>query len=210
MRILIAEDDAISQRVLQSMLESWGWEVLVTGNGQDAWKQLAAPDAPRLAVLDWMMPVMDGVEVCRRVRTLTRTTPTWLILLTGRGRKEDIVAGLEAGADDYLTKPFDREELHARLRVGERIIGLQTELSDRVRQLEAAMSNVKLLQGLLPICSYCKRVRDDQNYWQQVESYVAEHSEARFSHGVCPDCFEKVLKPELDQIRRERLTTRRD
>lgn len=105
--------------------------------------------------------------------------------------------GLDAGADDYIIKPFNREELRARVKVGVRILDLQNNLAGRVSELERAMAGVKQLQGLLPICCYCKKIRDDQNYWQQVEGYISRHSEAQFSHGVCPDCFEKIVKPEL-------------
>src|SRR5207237_6416573 len=107
-----------------------------------------------------------------------------------------IVTGLTAGADDYIVKPFQRDELHARVRVGERLLELQATLADRVKELEAALARVKLLHGLLPICSYCKKVRDDQNYWQQVESYISAHSGVQFSHGICPGCYESLMKKE--------------
>jgi DNA-binding response OmpR family regulator len=119
--------------------------------------------------------------------------------LTTKSDKEDVVVGLDAGADDYVTKPFDREELRARVQVGLRVVQLQHALADRVNELEEALSRVKQLQGLLPICSFCKRVRNDQNYWQQVESYVTQHSEAKFSHSICPDCFEQYVKKEFDE-----------
>jgi sigma-B regulation protein RsbU (phosphoserine phosphatase) len=131
------------------------------------------------------------------------STPPYLILLTAKGGREDLVTGLEAGANDYVTKPFNREELRARVQVGVRMVELQQSLADRVKALEEALARVKQLQGLLPICSYCKKIRDDQNYWQQVESYIAEHSQAQFSHSICPDCYEKLVKPELDQLRRQ-------
>jgi DNA-binding response OmpR family regulator len=200
MRILIAEDDLVSQRMLEATLGRWGHEVVVTGDGDAAWEALQSEGAPRLAILDWMMPGLDGAEICRRVRAAGASPPPYLILLTARGSQTDVVAGLNAGADDYVTKPFDRDELRARVQAGTRIVELQHELAGRVRELEDAMSRVKLLQGLLPICSYCKRVRKDEDYWQQVESYVSEHSEARFSHGICPPCYEKVVKPQLSGL----------
>jgi CheY-like chemotaxis protein len=202
MRILVAEDDPVPCRVLRTTLEKWGFEVAVATDGAAAWKALEAPDAPRLAILDWMMPEMDGVAICRRARARTAAPPVYLILLTARGRREDVVAGLEAGADDYLTKPFNKDELRARLRVGERIVGLWDELAGRVRELEEALGRVRRLSGLLPICSYCKKVRDDRNYWNQVEAYVTEHSEARFSHSICPECFETHVRPEVEKTAR--------
>jgi len=203
MKVLIAEDETVSRRLLEATLVRWGYEVVVASDGVEAWEALQGDDAPSLAILDWMMPSMDGLEVCRRIRNRPSSTPPYLILLTAKGRREDIVTGLEAGANDYVTKPFNREELRARVQVGVRMVELQQSLTDRVRALEEALARVKQLQGLLPICSYCKKIRDDQNYWQQVESYIAEHSQAQFSHSICPDCYEKLVKPELDQLRRQ-------
>jgi len=202
MKILIAEDDPVSRRVLEATLSKWGFEVTSTSNGSEAWEAIAAPQAPRLAILDWMMPELDGVEVCRRVRGRPGSGPLHIILLTARGRKEDVIAGLEAGADDYITKPFDHEELRARVQVGVRIVELQTVLAARVAELEEAITRVRQLRGLLPICSYCKKIRDDQNYWQQVEQYVSTHTDVQFSHGICPDCYRKVVEPQLDEAMR--------
>ena len=201
MRILIAEDDAVSRRRLEATLQKWGYEVLAVEDGLAAWEVLQGEMPPPLAILDWMMPGMDGIEVCRKVRERSPSRPLYIIVLTARGSREDVVAGLQAGGDDYVTKPFDREELHARVRVGLRVLQLQMNLADRVRELEEALARVKQLQGLLPICSYCKKIRDDQNYWQQVEGYISEHSDAVFSHGICPDCFEKFVKPELNKLK---------
>ena len=197
MRILIAEDDAISRTVLERTLRSWGHDVIVTCDGAAAWEALQKEDAPKLAILDWMMPHLDGVEVCRRVRNLAQAEPSYLILLTAKQQKEDVVAGLDGGANDYVTKPFDRSELHARVRVAERVTSLQRDLANRVRELSAALAQVKKLRTMLPVCSYCRNVRDDKNYWQSVEAYLAENTDVLFSHGICPDCYEKVALPEL-------------
>jgi sigma-B regulation protein RsbU (phosphoserine phosphatase) len=199
MKILIAEDDAVSRQALTKILSHWGFEALEAKNGLEAWEALRAPDSPRLAVLDWMMPGMDGLEVCRLVRSLDREDPVYIIMLTARAAKEDLVAGLRGGADDYITKPFDKEELRARLYVGQRMVELQCRLTERVRELEEAIANIRLLQGLLPICCYCKRIRDDGNYWRSVEAYITAHTEARFSHGICPECYEGVVKRQLQQ-----------
>ena len=189
MRILVAEDDIVSLHLLANALKKWGYDVLSCSSGTDANQLLRREDAPTVAILDWIMPGMDGVQVCKSTRQRPQSRPVYVILLTSRGRVEDIVTGLEAGADDYLTKPFRLEELRARLQVGLRIVGLQSRLAGRVEELEIALSSLKQLQGLLPICAYCKKVRDDNNYWMQIERYVSEHSEAQFSHSPCPNCL---------------------
>jgi len=194
-------DDGEAARLLASMvLQRAGFAVHVAENGRQALAMLTAENGPKLALLDWMMPGLDGPEVIRRVRRIDSPTPPYLILLTSRDASADIVAGLEAGANDYLTKPVNREELVARLSVGIRVLELQDALAERVRSLEVALGNVKLLQGLLPICSYCKSIRNDQNYWQQVETYFHSHAGMQFSHGHCPSCYERYIKPELDAL----------
>lgn len=137
MRILIADDDATSRLVLAGVLKKFGHEVAVAVDGTEAWETMQRPDAPRLAILDWMMPGLAGVEVCRRVRGLESDEPPYLILLTSMSEKADIVAGLEAGADDYLAKPFDPGELQARVNVGRRV----TELQERLREAHEALAN---------------------------------------------------------------------
>lgn len=197
MRILIADDDDVSRLELETLLTRRGHEVVAVSDGTEAWEVLRGDSPPPLAVLDWLMVEMDGVEVCRRVRECPRLRSLFLILLTSRGDKEHVLAGLQAGANDYVTKPFDRDELLARIHVGMEMVGLQSELAARVRELEIALTQVKQLQGLLHICSYCKRIRDDQNYWHQLETYVKCNSNTEFSHGICPGCWEKEVKPLL-------------
>jgi diguanylate cyclase (GGDEF)-like protein len=128
LKILIADDDALSRRLLERTLERCGYEVVEVENGKQALEQLCQPEAPRLALLDWVMPEMDGPSVCRALRRRTEHTYTYLVLLTSKGSKVDTVLGLESGADDYLTKPFNAEELRARLRVGERVLLLEDRL----------------------------------------------------------------------------------
>lgn len=198
MKVLVAEDDNVSRLMLEAALEKWGYNVVVVADGVEAWRVLQREDAPKLAILDWMMPGMDGLEICRKLREAPLTRPAYIILLTARDSRDDVVLGLLAGADDYVTKPFERKELRARVQVGERVVELQSALADRVRELEDALARVKQLQGLLPICSYCKKIRNDRNYWQQVEGYISEHSEAQFSHGICPECYDRFVKPELE------------
>ena len=198
MRVLIAEDDATSRRLLEVVLAKWRYEVVSVRDGLDAWETLQQEDAPRLAILDWMMPGMDGSEVCRRARELARQPPAYIILLTALDRKEHVVAGLEAGANDYVTKPFNRNELRARLEVGRRVVELQSALANRVAELENALDHIKTLQGILPICVHCHKIRDDQESWQRIENYIEAHSDAQFSHGLCPECRRKFY-PELEE-----------
>lgn len=195
--ILVADDDPVSLRILQKALEKCGHDVRVARNGTEAWQVLTSPEAPRLAVLDWMMPGMDGPTICRRARALPSELPPYFILLTARNDYPDVVAGLEAGANDYVTKPFHHAELKARVQVGLRVLELQKKLAERVRDLESALKQVKQLRGLLPICMYCKKIRSDGDYWQQVESYISDRSEAEFSHGICPECYEKLMNSQL-------------
>jgi DNA-binding response OmpR family regulator len=189
MKVLVAEDDLVSRRMLQALLERWGFEVLLAADGQQALDVLREPDGPRLAVLDWMMPVLDGVEVCRRVRADRGRDYAYLLVLTARVQRTDLLEGLAAGADDYLTKPFDADELRARLRVGERVLALQAGLAAKVRELEAALGHVQRLQGMLPVCMHCKKVRDEAQTWHRIEAYIEEHSEARFTHALCDECL---------------------
>lgn len=128
MRILIAEDDPVSRRLLQAVLVKWGYDVVVTSDGNEAWEVLQAPDAPRLAILDWMMPGMDGVQVCKAVRDKGDEQYTYVLLLTARSQKQDLIEGMHSGADDYVTKPFDTNELEVRLCAGKRVLDLQAEL----------------------------------------------------------------------------------
>jgi phosphoserine phosphatase RsbU/P len=188
MRALIADDDRIATTMLARALSLSQFDVSLAHDGESAWTVIQTK-APQLAIIDWMMPALDGPGLCRRIRQDPTTAHMYLILLTSRDSRADVVEGLDSGADDYLIKPFDPEELRARLQVGVRVLTLQERLADRVTELEAAVSRVKRLQGLIPICSYCKRIRSDGDDWEQLETYISEHSEAQFSHGICPPCL---------------------
>jgi len=197
MKILVAEDDAVTRRMLVVTLERLGWDVITAEDDNAAWRvfeTLKGKDAPDLAVLDWMMPGIEGIEICRRLHTTPGFELVYIILVTSRGGKEDLSYGLAAGANDYITKPFDPVELEARVRVGQRMVKLQRSLAARVTEVEAALAHVQRLQGLLPICSYCKKVRNEANYWEQVESYFTAHSDLDFTHSICPQCTEKMMR----------------
>jgi len=201
MRILVAEDDAVTRKLLESTLGRLGLDVIAAADGNAAWnalETLKGKDAPELAVLDWMMPGLEGIQVLRRLRTTPGFELLYVILLTARTDKEDVAYGLAAGANDYIAKPFDPSELEARVRVGERMVKLQRNLAARVAELEVALAHVQRLQGLLPICSYCKKVRNEADYWEQVDSYLTSHSDIRITHGICPQCLETMMK-QLDE-----------
>ncbi|MCX6956104.1 MAG: response regulator [Verrucomicrobia bacterium] len=187
MKILAVEDDAVSRAVLRKALRRLKHDVVEAADGEEAWTQLQA-EPVRVVVSDWMMPKSDGLDLCRRIRARPGKDYTYFILLTSRdATEENQRAAADAGVDDFLTKPLDLPELWTRLRVAERILHYTTQ----VRQLEE----------LLPICSYCKKIRDDQNYWQQMEGYINERTGSEFSHSICPDCYQRVVIPELEALK---------
>jgi phosphoserine phosphatase RsbU/P len=195
MKILLAEDEPVTRERLTALLAGWGYDVVSASDGAVAWEELQHEDAPILMLSDVQMPGMTGDELCRRVRAELPHRGIYIVLLTSaKITRADLVSGLLSGADDYLVKPCDSAELQARLKVGERVIGLQDELRHRVSDLEEALGQIKQLQGLLPICMFCKKVRDDQNYWHNVESYLSTRTDATFSHGICPACKDQQME----------------
>jgi len=186
MRILIVEDDSEAREMLQVFLTLEGHEVVPAENGTEAW-QLFQADNFSLVISDWLMPGTDGLELCRRIRASETSRYCYVVLLTALRGKANYLQAMRAGTDDFVTKPFDADELRARLLVAERIVGLQ----DRVKRLE----------GILSTCVYCKRIRDEQSEWVTIEKYITQRTQASFSHGVCPSCYDTVVKPELDKIR---------
>lgn len=189
MKILIVEDDSVARAILRQALRRLGHDVVEAADGEQAWAVLQE-EPVRVVVSDWMMPKSDGLQLCHRIRHRAGAEYTYFILLTGRDATSDNQReAADAGVDDFLQKPLDFGELWMRLRVAERILRYTTQ----VRQLEQ----------MLPICSYCKKIRDDQNYWTQIESYISERTGSDFSHSVCPDCYERVIVPEIEKIRSE-------
>ena len=187
MKILAVEDDPVARAILHQALLRLGHEVVEAKDGVEALRILEK-EPVRLIVSDWMMPGLDGLGLCRALRNRLNADYVYFILLTSQQADVDNQReAIEAGVDDFLTKPLDVQEIWMRLRVAERILRYATE----VRQLEA----------FLPICGYCKKVRDDQNYWQQIESYINERTGTDFSHSVCPDCYQRVVIPELEKLR---------
>jgi CheY-like chemotaxis protein len=197
MRVLVADDDRMQRLLLEATLRKQGYDPLPASDGAEALSLLSTVNAPSLAILDWEMPELDGPAVCRRLRARADAPALYVILLTARTGKSNMLQGLDAGADDYLSKPFDADELLARIRVGARLVTLQQNLAHRVQELAEALASVKQLQGLLPICCYCKNIRSDGDYWQKVEHYLAARSEVQFSHAICPTCYAREIEPQL-------------
>jgi sigma-B regulation protein RsbU (phosphoserine phosphatase) len=193
MRILIADDDPVTSLRLKALAENWGYEPLMTRDGPSTLRMLETEGAPRLVLLDWIMPGIAGLQICNTLRRRTGGDAFYIVMLTARQAHADMVAGFDAGVDDFLVKPFDADELRGRLKAGARIVELQQRLATHVEQLTAAAANIKTLTGMLPICGYCKAIRDDSHYWHQLEEFVSTHSNAEFSHGICPACLEKAV-----------------
>ncbi len=187
-RVLIADDDITSRGMLGVMLSLNGYDVIEAADGAAALEIMQHPDAPRLVILDWLMPEMDGPEVIRQLRAIPTTRPPFIVMLTTMSSKADIVSGLKAGANDYLTKPFDPGELRARIEVGRQLVDAQETLAAKIEELREALDHIKTLRGVVPICAWCKKIRDDEGYWRQLEAYIRDHTEAEFSHGICPAC----------------------
>lgn len=188
--ILVAEDELVTRRLIEKFLTADGHRVHAVENGADAWKFYQTTPV-QVVVSDWMMPDSDGLELCRKVRSVKRDEYTYFILLTSVSRNhENIHAAVEAGVDDFLNKPINPDDMWMRLRVAARILGY----AKQVRQLEA----------LIPICAYCKKVRNDANLWQAVDSYLSQRTGADLSHSICPDCYERFVQTELEELRKSR------
>lgn len=186
MNLLIVEDDAVTRQVLAAQLRKLGHSVTEADDGITGYERFRDVH-PEVVITDWIMPRLDGPSLCRKIREGANAAYTYLIILTALEKKVGYSDGMNAGADDFVTKPADMVELNVRLRVAERIVRLQHE----VRQLE----------GMLPICPKCKRIRTDDNTWEPVERYISKRSVAQFSHGICPECFTTIVQPQLDAIK---------
>ena len=180
MKILIAEDDAIAAKVLRLTLQSFAHEVVIAQTGTEAW-ELFDKEPLRVVISDWMMPGIDGLELCDKVRNRPGTPYTYFILLTAAHTStEDYSLAMNSGVDDFLTKPFNREVIRTRLHVAQRILRFTTE--------------IRLLEELIPICAYCRKVSDDGESWERIETYINKRTGSNFSHGMCPECFEQQMK----------------
>ncbi len=190
MRILTCDDDLLMRSILKEWLTELGHEVVSLEDGRQAWERYQLEHFP-IVISDVMMPNMDGYELCKKIRAANTEKYTYIIVLTALEGKDSYLRGLNAGADDFINKPFDEAILEARLEVAQRILKLQSE--------------VKQLEGLLPVCSYCKKIRKDEKehdhaHWVEIEEYIHDKTDVDFSHGVCPDCYNRIVKPQLDEL----------
>lgn len=177
MKIIVAEDDPVSRERLTSALSRLGHEVQAFPNGGAAWRAFQNSKA-RLIISDWMMPEMDGLEFCRAVRKAESPDYVYFILVTAlRTGSQDYDRAVQAGVDDFLVKPIDADSIWRRLFVAERILNYTV--------------TIRQLTDLIPICMYCKKIRNDSDYWQSIENYIHEHTGSDFSHGICPECYER-------------------
>ena len=218
MTILIVDDSQHVQRLLKAFLEAVGYtDVLTAASAHDAFKHLGMdnPDSSTadvdLILMDITMPGMDGVEACRRIKSRPSLRDIPIIMVTIHDELECLDEAFAAGAMDYMTKPVNKFELRARVRSAltlKREIDSQKltniKFEEKNRELEAALAKVKLLSGLLPICCSCKKIRNDAGYWNRFETFISQHSEAEFSHGICPECL-KDLYPDIHRVMSSRL-----
>ena len=184
MNILVADDDAVTRFTLEAVLKAAGFDVTLAVDGAEAWANLQLSYFP-LVISDWQMPEMTGPELCRRIRARSDARYTYFLLVTATGGRQRYLEGMDAGADDFITKPIDMEELRARLKAADRMLGLRR--------------HVQQLEGLLPLCDYCKRIRDATQNWQSIERYIEARSDAQFSHSFCPECYEKHVRPQIER-----------
>lgn len=188
MKILVIEDQMPAALVLMATLRTLGHEVEHVQNSESAWARLNE-GGYRVVVSDWRMPGVDGLGFCRMVRAQCKQYVYFILVSVSRLTRENRKLALDAGVDDFLMKPVDPDELGMRLHVAERIIGLQ--------------SQVHKLGGMVPICGFCKKVREDEAYWKDIEAYIAEHDGTNFSHGVCPACYEQHYAVQLRALKCE-------
>lgn len=197
MKILLVEDcETIRNKIKKELEKDNKFKVQETGTGYGALKNVKDEEI-KIVLLDWELPDIDGIKVLRFLRKMKRDTYLYIIMLTGRNNKNDLIEGLGNGADDYIKKPFDMDELIARINVGQRIIQLYEKVKEKIFALEKSLKEIKTLKGLLPICSYCKSIRLDENYWQKLESYLSKNTDLKITHGICPECHKKFVKPYL-------------
>lgn len=190
MKILAVEDTPVARLALVGTLKALGHEVVAAADGEAAWKALQADRSLRVVVCDWRMPGMDGLTLCLRVRQQREDYVSFILLTQEQPSAANLDDAYASGVDDYLNKPIDPTRLRHSLHVAARIVGFTSE--------------IKQLRAFIPICCYCKKVRDDSDYWQQIESYISERVNTRFSHGICPDCYKEEVIPQIEKLTLEK------
>lgn len=188
MRVLIAEDDVMTCRLLAMAIEKLGEEVTTARDGLEAWEHYKQQPFP-VVISDWDMPSLDGLKLCKRIRNWPTQDYPYFIMVTAKSSLDEYNEAMDAGVDDFLAKPLNQKELAIRMRVARRI----TESREQLRALQA----------IIPMCSYCKKVRNDQDYWQQVETFLEEELDRGVSHSICPECYEKIIIPQLEAAEKE-------
>lgn len=188
MKVLVVDDDPISLTLAVKAVSKQGHEAMPCDSAQEAWA-IYCQGGVHAILSDWMMPGMDGLELCRRVRGLRTRIYPYFILLTSRSSSEDFQEAMAAGVDDFLSKPLEPVELMVRLRVAGRIVAFGEQL--------------ELLKEILPVCMYCRKIRTDDDYWERFEAYFGKYKETQFSHGVCPECYREHVLPQLEAMRAE-------
>ena len=205
-RILIVDDEPINVMIAERILQKNGYETISVNHGNDALEILQTKPVD-LILLDIMMPDINGFEVCGKLMQNEKTKDIPVIFLTAVTDKESIIKGFEVGGKDYLTKPFNTTELVARVKTHVDLKLARDSQEKLIKELKSALDEIDTLSGLLPICSHCKKIRDDSGYWQGVEQYIAARSDAQFSHGICPDCmreyYPKVAAKVLGKMEKE-------
>lgn len=191
MKILIVDDNIANIDVMVSFLEKEGYELSIANSGYRAIK-IAAHSLPDLILLDVMMPDLDGFATCMQLKTTPETADIPVIFVTARKELDDIVEGFRCGGVDYITKPFRKEEVLSRVTTHLQIRRMAQERESLIQDLEEALHEVKMLRGLLPICSYCKKIRDEEGNWHQLENYLSSRSDLTFTHTICQDCYNKI------------------
>ena len=192
MKVLVAEDELVTRLMVQVSLENWGYDVLEAKDGREAMELFGRGEVPRIAIIDWEMPEVDGLEVCKRLREQESENPPYIILLTAHGSKNDMLLGFDAGADDYITKPFNSDELRARVRVADRLIRSQDMLAATVTELKSAINQLDTLQDSLTVCEKCHRIEDiDEGTWHEYLDLMKENGDDRFVKTICPECEDK-------------------
>lgn len=198
-RVLIAVDDSATMQFLESSIDSWGYEAMVVFNDRELLHRMEREPRPPLVILDGAMQGVDSLALCRRIRLSSGKTRPYIILLAAGRSEGDRLPDPARGPDDILARPLTGTELHVRVRTGMRVMDLETEVTQLITDLARAAHKIQRLGGLLPICSHCKKIRDDSGYWNELEKYISDHSDAEFSHAICPSCLAKYYPDVKDE-----------